>query len=105
MASRRNPEDLARESDQLITEGRTLRELSDRLIEEIETLRNLEGRARDLPIGSPEFERVSQEITDRVRGVFRLSAEQEALGAEARQQEGTINEVPPADERPPDEEP
>jgi hypothetical protein len=99
MASRRKPEELARESDQLITESRTLRELSDRLIEEIENLRTLEGRARDLPIGSAEFERVSQEITDRIRGVFRMSALQEALGAEARQQERTINEVPPEDDR------
>jgi len=105
MASRRDPEELARQSDQLITEGRTLRDLSDRLIHEIETIRKLEGRARDLPIGSAEFERVSQEITDRVRGVFTLSAQQEALGARARQEERTINEVPPADERPPGEKP
>ena len=95
MATRRDSNELAEDSDRLIGEGRTLRELSDRLIAEIETLRRLELQARQLNIGSPEFERVSREMTDRVRAVFRMSAEQEVLGVQARLQDTTINDVPP----------
>jgi len=97
MPPRREDEDVSARSDRVIREARILRELSDRLLAEIDALRSLESRARELEIGSPEFEQVSQEITDRVRGVFRLSAEQEALGAEARQQNRAINDVPPSE--------
>jgi len=102
MPSPRDPDELAEQSGHLIREGRNLRELSDRLIAEIETIRKLEGRARELPIGSREFEEVSREITDHVHYVFRMSAEQEALGVQARAQDRTINDIPPpeGEERP-----
>src|SRR3954465_13244210 len=87
------PEDLLEASPRLVNEARGLRDLSDRLIEEIETLRSLEAQSREVPIGSPEFERLSQEITDHARSVFRMTAAQEALGVEARFQERTVNEV------------
>jgi hypothetical protein len=86
-------DDLPEESRRGPDEARGLRDLSDRLIQEIETLRRLEAQSREVPIGSPEFERLSQEITDHARSVFGMSARQEALGVEARFQERTVNEV------------
>ena len=95
MPSPRGPDDPAAESGRITDEGRRLRSVSDRLISEIGTIHALESRARELKIGSPEFEIVSAEITDHVRTVFRMSSEQESIGVEAQLQDGTINDVLP----------
>lgn len=95
MTSAPKPDDVPEGSARVGNEARGLRDLSDRLIEEIETLRRLEAQSREVPIGSPEFERLSQEITDHAHSVFGMSARQEALGVEARFQDRTVNEVPP----------
>jgi hypothetical protein len=94
VTSRAERDDLPGERARLVSEARGLRDLSDRLIKEIATLRRLEAESRAVPIGSPEFKRLSQEITDHAHSVFRMSAGQEALGVEARFQDRTVNEVP-----------
>ena len=103
MPSPHDPDDPEGASREATDEGRRLRDLSDRLIAAIGTIRRLEHRSRELPIGSPEFEDVSKQITDRVHSVFLMSAEQEALGTGARVQERTINEISPDDGVAPDE--
>ena len=91
----RDSDDLARESRRVIEAGRELRDVSDRLISAIQTIRRLEDEARRLPIGSPDWERISQEITAEVHGVYLLSTQQEALGAEARSADQTIDGFAP----------
>ena len=98
MAPAPDPDKLGEESRLLIEQARRLREVSDRLIEEIATLRRLEDRSRELAIGSPEFEEISEDITDHVRSVFRMSAEQVKLAAQARPQDRTLNDVPSEDD-------
>lgn len=87
--------DLVRDSGQLVEEGRRLRSLSDRLIAEIDTLKHLELEARRAGVGSPEFERLSREMTRRARGVFEMSVEQADLAVAVEPQEMTVEDVDP----------
>ena len=86
-------EALPADSNRLFEEGRQLRNLSDRLIAEIEALRQLEMDARQVPVGSPEFERLSHAIAARARGVYRMTGEQETLAGDVQEQAWTINDV------------
>ena len=70
------------ETDDLAQEHRSLRGVSDLLLSQIDTLRHLELEARKVPPGTPEFERISHEITVRAREVFAAAGEQERLATQ-----------------------
>lgn len=70
-----------------------LRDVSDRLLVEISRIRHLELESRRVPIGSPDFVRLSGEIATRSQSVFRLSREQEAMARGVAAQATTINDL------------
>jgi hypothetical protein len=86
-------DELDGDADRLRQAGRHLRDVSRRLLDEINVLRHLETQSRKLPIGSPEFMRVSAEIETRSRAVFAMSAEQNTLAGMAEPGDRSLDEL------------
>lgn len=84
---------LRKDSTAVIDAGRQLRDLSTRILAEVDDLRRLEVESRSLSIGSPEFERLSREIAERARDIFRMSGEQLRLAEAADPDERTIEDL------------
>jgi hypothetical protein len=84
---------LDQNSYSLRSESERLRDVSNRLLQAIDAMRHLEREARKLPTGTPEFERVSAEITARAREVFSLAGEQEEAARELPAGGPPINEL------------
>ena len=64
-----------------------LRDVSGHILAELDVLRQLEVESRKVPVGSPEFRRISAEIEARSRAIFGMTREQRSL-AEAVPPEG-----------------
>src|SRR5215208_2101136 len=77
----------------LIADSRRLRDISAELLAAIDAIRQLEIRARTLAIGTPEFNRVSGEITARSRDLFRLAGEQEQTAERLPPRDTTIEDL------------
>jgi hypothetical protein len=88
-------------SERLLHESRHLREVSKRLLAHIRDLHELERQSRTVPMGSPEFTRLSADITTLSREVFRLSEEQEAVGGRIPEQSTTVEDMDSLDENRP----
>jgi hypothetical protein len=91
--ARREVDALQDDSARVIDAGRQLRDLSKRILEEIDGLRRLESESRRLPVGSPEFERLSREIADRARQIFGMAGEQRVLAEEALPDDRTLEDL------------
>jgi hypothetical protein len=74
-------------------EARRLSEVSTLLLDKIAALRQLEAESRNVPVGSPEFKRLSAEIEARSREVFGLTTEQRSLAERTPPQGRTIEEI------------
>ncbi len=81
------------DSDRPTDQAKRLRRVSDGILEEIAAIRHLEVEARKLNPGSPEFARISAEITTRTRAMFMAAGEQEALAGAASEADPPIEEV------------
>lgn len=73
---------------------RDLSDLSTRLLREAEEMQRLEREKRGLPISSPEFHRVADEVEVRARNVFSIASEEEQVGDLTVRSEETIDDVP-----------
>src|SRR5215208_1185119 len=74
-------------------ESERLRAVSDQIIAAVDALRDLELRARKVPVGSAEFERLSNEIAAASRDVFRMAGEQSVLASEYEPADATIDDA------------
>jgi hypothetical protein len=70
-----------------------LRTMSDRLIEEADAVRALERRKRRVPISTPEFHGLADEIERRARHVFKIAGEEESIGEDVPTQPRSIDDV------------
>ena len=84
-----------------MTDTGGLRYVSRRLRDVIDEIGALEDRSRAVPIGSPEFARLSADVTGLAREVLRLSTEQETAGHAMEPQSTTLEELDEGDD--PDE--
>ncbi len=98
MGRRDGDANLQSDSDMVRAEGRALRDVSRRLLDQIEEIRHLELQARTLAIGTPEFERVSAQITARSREIFGLAGEQEQAAAALSPRDVTIEQLDAAED-------
>ena len=80
-------------SERLLYDSRRLREISKRMLQHIRNLHELERQSRSVPVGSPEFVRLSADITALSRQVFSLAAEQELAGGRIPAQSRTLDEM------------
>jgi hypothetical protein len=85
-----------------------LRRVSDSILEGVDRLRALEQEKRTLPVGSPRFLDIAQEVEELAREILRKSELEEHLGQRnaERQARGpgsvehrTIDETPPPRDR------
>jgi hypothetical protein len=90
---RNDTNDLLSHGQDVIAQSRQLRDLSKQLLGQIDELRRLELESRTAAIGSPEFMRLSADITALSRDVFRLSSEQETAGQALAPQPATLEEL------------
>jgi hypothetical protein len=67
--------------------------ISNRLVAHIGDLHALERQSRTVPIGSPEFVRLSADVTALARDVLRLSAEQATVARGVGPEPATIDEL------------
>ncbi len=74
-------------------EKQAVSDLSTRLLEEAEIMQRLEREKRGLPISSPEFHRVAEEVAVRSRTVFSLASEEEQVGDLTRPSDETIDDL------------
>jgi hypothetical protein len=72
---------------------RELPPLSDRLIEAAEAVRDLERQKRSVPISTPEFHALAQQVESHARDVFRLADSEDELGDQAVTTGETIDDI------------
>lgn len=72
---------------------RLLPNLSDRLISSAEAVKRLEERKRKIPVSTPEFHDLADEVERRARDVFRLADEEETVGDQVPTGPETIDDV------------
>jgi hypothetical protein len=70
-----------------------LSDRSDQILDAIEELHEMESAKREVPISTPTFHRLAEQITAKSRDVFRIARDQEAVGEEAPTGDETIQDV------------
>ena len=70
---------------------------SNRLLDALRHLRDTERRKREVPISTPTFHELANEVNTTSREIFRLAHEQERLGDEVPRGAESIEDVDPSD--------
>lgn len=72
---------------------RVLADRSNMMLDALQRLRNTEERKRQVPISTPTFHELANEVNETSREIFRIAHEQDRLGDESPQGSDTIDEV------------
>lgn len=72
---------------------RALADRSNKLLDALRHLRETEKRKRELPISSPAFHELADEVDRTSRRIFSLGRQQEDLGNESPRGRESINDV------------
>ena len=67
-----------------------LRQSSDTLLRAVDRLRALEAQKREVPISTPRFHELADDVTDEARKIFRVAQLEDRQGDEMPTQPATI---------------
>lgn len=66
---------------------------SESLLRRLADLRATDERKREMPISSPEFHRLAEQVTEKSRDLMRTAGDEEAIGDETERSSETIDDV------------